>query len=815
MRSYTLNIVVQGEDRASGPLGGVGKSLGGIGQIAGGILSANVLMGVASGIWNMGQQALNSYANYERLGMSLQSLTARELMQASAVKNTTTVTSLATQAQKDRAAWLQKEIALQQATVNAQEAGSDSLRKAQQRLAGLQGQLAALGIDQNGYITTTKTSTAQTMQMSEAMAIGATKAKELQAWMIQLAIKSPFTQEEVAQAFRMNMAYGFTIEQSKRLTQATMDFSAATGASGDAMYRISLALGQIQAKGKLAGQEVLQLTNAGLNVRDILAKSFGVTTDKLVEMQEKGLIPADKAIEAIVSSLEKDFGGAAAAQTQTFSGLLSSLKDIKDVGLREFFTGTFQAIQPMLVAFVDLFSSQKFMDGLRNTGAQIGAMISPLASVGLELLKAGPNSKEFMNSLLGMFDIGAKVQGLGGGIATFIAGLGGSLKDFLPGLRSAIVVGLPVLASVGVDIIRALFAAIVTALPGLIQVGTALVTGLLQAFVTVLPVLLPAGIQALFMIGKGLVNAIPQLVPVVAQILPVVVQTLATNAVMLMESGLNLLLTLANSIFTYLPQLIPAVMAIIPTVITTLISALPQLITVAVQLIVTLITGLATNIPVLVGYIPEIITAIVNALIVALPLIAGAAVEIILALIDGIGTMLPKIGETAGTIITTLGDAVVDLATTIYEVGADIVTGIWNGINDKATWFGEQVKQFFKNIIDGVKDLLGIASPSRVFAGIGENMALGLGAGFDDQITGVEKGVQDAINAISAPMLSPVITPSAAVPGPLPAVQPFGSAQGQGTYIEKIEIIVNGTTDPMEVARLIFAKLRAQGVALP
>jgi phage tail tape-measure protein len=88
----------------------------------------------------------------------------------------------------------------------------------------------------------------------------------------------------------------------------------------------------------------MQLTGAGVPVREILAKSFNITTAELQTMISKGLVPADKAIEAIVSSLEEDFGGAAKRQAGTFSGLISSLSDIKEVGLREFFTGTFQAV---------------------------------------------------------------------------------------------------------------------------------------------------------------------------------------------------------------------------------------------------------------------------------------------------------------------------------------------------------------------------------------------------------------------------------------------------------------------------------------
>lgn len=215
--------------------------------------------------------------------------------------------------------------------------------------------------------------------MASAMAKAAPIAQELQRWIEQLALQSPFTSQGVADAFRTSLAYGFTTKEAQRLTQAMIDFSAGSGATEASMSQIALALGQIQAKGKLSGQEVLQLVNAGLSVDKILADAFGKTTAEIVAMREKGLIPADQAIEAIVSSLENDFGGAAKAQAGTFSGLLASLEDVRSVGLREFFEGTFKAIQPLLTEFVNTISSEDFMSGLNQLGQNVGNFIAPIA----------------------------------------------------------------------------------------------------------------------------------------------------------------------------------------------------------------------------------------------------------------------------------------------------------------------------------------------------------------------------------------------------------------------------------------------------
>lgn len=217
--------------------------------------------------------------------------------------------------------------------------------------------------------------------MSEALAMSGERAQEVLGWIENLAVQSPFEAKDISAAFRLAQAYGFTSDQAMRLTQATVDFAAGAGISGATMDRISLALGQIQARGKVSAQELNQLSESGINARQILANAFGVSTAKIMEMVEKGLVPADLAIEAITQTLEKDFGGAAKRQSATFSGLISSLSDLKSIGLREFFRGTFTAIQPSLQKFVEFVTNPAVKEDLRAWGDSIGSYIGGALAV--------------------------------------------------------------------------------------------------------------------------------------------------------------------------------------------------------------------------------------------------------------------------------------------------------------------------------------------------------------------------------------------------------------------------------------------------
>src|SRR3990167_1631929 len=108
---------------------------------------------------------------------------------------------------------------------------------------------------------------------------------------------------------------------------------AAMGGNSQMIDRVTLALGQMSAKGKVSGQEMLQLTEAGIPAWRYLAVAVGVSTAEVQKMTEKGLIPADKAIQAILAGMREDFGGMMENQSKTAAGAISNLVDtMEEIG---------------------------------------------------------------------------------------------------------------------------------------------------------------------------------------------------------------------------------------------------------------------------------------------------------------------------------------------------------------------------------------------------------------------------------------------------------------------------------------------------
>ena len=238
--------------------------------------------------------------------------------------------------------------------------------------------------------------------MADALSQSGTKAEELLKWVQELAIRSPFSQEGVADAFRTALAYGFSADEAQRLTEAMIDFASGSGATEGVMNQIALALGQIEAKGKLAGQEVLQLVNAGLPVNDILASAFNTTTAEVVEMREKGLIPAQDAIEAIVSYLETNFAGAAERQAETWAGLMNTFGDIKEMGLREFFGGLYEALQPIAVELSNWLQGDG-LEKLREWGEELGNFTAVVVDIAIKIKETFSGDTDVWNLFIQSF----------------------------------------------------------------------------------------------------------------------------------------------------------------------------------------------------------------------------------------------------------------------------------------------------------------------------------------------------------------------------------------------------------------------------
>lgn len=202
-----------------------------------------------------------------------------------------------------------------------------------------------------------------------------------------------------------------------------------------------------------------------------------------------------------------------------------------------------------------------------------------------------------------------------------------------------------------------------------------------------------------------------------------------------------------NIIIQGLTQLITeASQTIIPLAVQILLENLPSIVAAGMDLIIALVSGILDNIDMLIDCVLEMVDVIVDKLIDNLPKLIDGGIRLIAALANGLIRAIPNLVSKIPQIISSIVKGLISGIPAIFDVGKNIVEGLWHGIKNMGSWFTGKVKGFFGGIVGGVKDFLGIHSPSKVFAGIGGFMAEGLGDGFDDQFKSVKKDIEDSMN---------------------------------------------------------------------
>lgn len=99
------------------------------------------------------------------------------------------------------------------------------------------------------------------------------------------------------------------------------------------------------------------------------------------------------------------------------------------------------------------------------------------------------------------------------------------------------------------------------------------------------------------------------------------------------------------------------------------------------------------------------------------------------------------------TLVQGIVDSLSGLPNQMTSIGKNLVQGIWNGINNQVGWVLNKIRGFGDQVVDGIKKIFGIASPSKLMRDeVGKYLADGIGVGFEDEIDKVNKQIRDSIN---------------------------------------------------------------------
>jgi phage-related protein len=147
-----------------------------------------------------------------------------------------------------------------------------------------------------------------------------------------------------------------------------------------------------------------------------------------------------------------------------------------------------------------------------------------------------------------------------------------------------------------------------------------------------------------------------------------------------------------------------------------------------------------------VAAIPQIISSIVSAFSNRGPDIKAAGKNLFENVKDGISSIADSIADTVSNTIKGWIQSIKNTVSSWKDAGSNLISGLWNGISDKAQWLYNQITGMGTTIVNKVKSLFGIASPSKVFAEIGGYMAEGLGEGWDQEMKEVQNDINEDLS---------------------------------------------------------------------
>lgn len=178
----------------------------------------------------------------------------------------------------------------------------------------------------------------------------AEKAKAFIADLTEFAAKTPFEFPGLQSAASSLISAGIATRDVLPIMETLGDVTSGMGTGAEGIQRATVALQQMNAAGKVTGEDLNQLRDAGIPVFDLLSASMGKTKAEIAEMAQAGTLGAE-GLNAIMDGLKSGkglerFSGLMEKQSASLTGMWSTFKDTLGMGMAE-------AVKPLIPLLKD------------------------------------------------------------------------------------------------------------------------------------------------------------------------------------------------------------------------------------------------------------------------------------------------------------------------------------------------------------------------------------------------------------------------------------------------------------------------------
>ena len=548
----------------------------------------------------------------------------------------------------------------------------------------------------------------------------------------------------------------------------------------------------------------MNMSASGYQEWSFILEHAGASIEGMKTSMKKLTVAAEEGNDAFTALGISQEQLASMTPEETWNATISALQQVTDEGERTALAT--QLLGKGAVELAPLFNmTAEETEALKTQVYELGGVMSDEAVKAAaeyedQLQNMQVALKGLKNNMMSQFLPGLST--VMNGLAMLFSGNGGieQIKEGLDSITGEIASLSPQFVELAGAIIMSLLEAFGPQLPALLTGLFGFLNEALLGIVNLIPSLLPVITQAITALMQTVFQCLPLITSSLITLITDLVTWLASgDNVKTFSNGIVQLVTaLVKQIGMVLPILLPAIVSIISDVATTITT--PEniaLILDAVLLVIgAVVQALVNTIPEFIGYFVGLITNIKDNIVAFFNWVSPY-------LVQGISNALSTIQSWGASIKTFIQNLIASIRTSIYNwitglqtsflnafnsiqswvgnivsniqgfvnnciavllslpgsvvsIGENLVKGLWDGISDKVDWVCEKIKGMGKQIEKAIKKVFGIASPSKVFAEIGDYLAQGLGVGFEDGMSDVQSDMLGEMDGLTASMTAQV-----------------------------------------------------------
>lgn len=353
-----------------------------------------------------------------------------------------------------------------------------------------------------------------------------------------LASATPLAMSDLAGGAQTLLAFGVASDDVSGTLQRLGDISLG---NADKMQSLARAYGKATAQGKLTGETVQMMIDAGWNPLIDICDQTGESMEDVQKRMAAGSISAEELTQAVNHATDAGgkFAGGMEAASKTVAGLTSTLQD--------------------------------------NVNAMLGELMQPVSDAMLSTLL--PTAIDAVDQLTTAFE-DEGIDGFSRVAGNLIASLSAQLVSYAPqaipaalAFIGALVTGLllatPDLTGTAIELVGALLLGIADQLPGIITAAMSALLGIVGKITSPesITLLIQAAMQLMLALARGLIAAIPQLIDAVPGIITNLVESFYAMLPEIIGVGIEIVIALASGLVSNAGHITAAVPRLVETIV--------------------------------------------------------------------------------------------------------------------------------------------------------------------------------------------------------------------------------------------------------